>query len=237
MSKQRDEQLLRAGRMAEIGLLTASLAHELRQPLFAIRALAQLALARDSEEDRAKLLQELLSQTQHMEKILGDVGRAFQEQEEPRGPVDLGAPVRSAVEMLRHKARRAGVELALEDYGALPVVQGDPTALLQVAVNLIQNAVDASSNGSVVRIRMRSVRPSVVLEVLDEGEGIPPEIRERIFEPFFTTKDPGEGTGLGLHIARKLVEASGGELRVLEARRGAHIQVHLPVWKEVDAAS
>jgi len=236
MSSDRDEQLLRAGRMAELGLLTASLTHELRQPLFAIRALAQL-IAADSDSPPSAHLTELLAQTQHMERLLDGVGRFSRDHEPGRGPVDLRGPVRSAVDLLRHNARRAGVELSLEDYGALPAVRGDPTGLLQVAVNLIQNAVDASRSGHVVRIRMRSARPSVLLEVLDQGAGIPAELRERIFEPFFTTKPSGKGTGLGLHIARTLVQSAGGELVVLESRRGAHIQVRLPVWEELGAAS
>jgi len=222
--------------MAELGLLTASLTHELRQPLFAIRALAQLAAA-EAGETPSKHLTDLLAQTQHMERLLDGVGRFARDQDDGAGPVDLRAPVRSAVDLLRHNARRAGVELALEDYGALPAVHGDPTGLLQVAVNLIQNAVDASESGHVVRVRMRSVRPSVLLEVLDQGPGIPVELHERIFEPFFTTKRPGKGTGLGLHIARQLVQASGGELMLVASRRGAHIQVRLPVWKELGAAS
>ncbi len=235
MGAERDEQLLRAGRLAELGLLTASVTHELRQPLFAIRALAQLAL--DRGEGAAAQLEQLLAQTEHMERLLDGVGRFSRDAAAAEGPVDLRSPVRSAVELLRHNSRRQGVELALEDHGAVPAVHGDPTGLLQVAVNLIQNAVDASSSGQVVRIRMRSHRPSVLLEVIDQGTGIPVELRERIFEPFFTTKQPGQGTGLGLHIARQLVQAFGGELRLVEARRGAHIQVRLPVWEEVGAAS
>lgn len=222
--------------MAELGLLTASLTHELRQPLFAIRALAQLAVA-ETGDTPSKHLADLLDQTQHMERLLDGVGRFSRDNNEGAGPVDLRDPVRRAVELLRHNARRVGVELALEDYGALPAVHGDPTGLLQVAVNLIQNAVDASESGHVVRVRMRSARPSVLFEVMDQGTGIPPELHDRIFEPFFTTKRPGKGTGLGLHIARQLVQASGGELVLVDARQGTHIQVRLPVWEAAGAAS
>jgi signal transduction histidine kinase len=222
--------------MAELGLMTASITHELRQPLFAMRALAQLALSDVGESGRSQLV-ELLAQTEHMEQLLDTVNGFSRDHGLTQGPVDLRTPVRDAVQLLRHSARRAGVELALEDYGSLAAVQGNPMGLLQIAVNLIQNAVDASSSGKVVRIRMRNDRLQVVLEVLDQGAGIPKEIRERIFEPFFTTKQPGEGTGLGLHIARQLVEGSGGELVVMDTRRGAHIQVRLPIWEEVGAAS
>ena len=222
--------------MAELGLLTASLTHELRQPLFAIRALAQLSLP-DAGETASKHLADLLVQTEHMARLLESVSRFSRDQTSDRGPADLRVPVRSAVDLLRHNARRVGVELALEDYGSLPAVRANSTGLLQVAVNLIQNAVDASSSGKTVRIRLRSARPLVLLEVLDQGEGIPDALRERIFEPFFTTKQPGKGTGLGLHIARQLVEGSGGELVLMETRQGAHIQVRLRVWEELDAAS
>jgi len=147
--------------------------------------------------------------------------------------VDLPVAVRTAVDLLRHGARKAGVELSMENQGGLPSVQGDPTGLVQVAVNLLQNAIDASERGQAVRVRLRSERPQVVLEVLDSGDGVPDSLRERIFEPFFTTKQPGRGTGLGLHIARQLVEGCGGELRLLDVKRGACVQARLQIWEEL----
>ncbi len=230
MSTKRDEQLLEAARLAELGLLTATLNHELRQPLFAIRALAQLALA-DGDGSWRGHVEGLISQTQHMERLLDGIRDFSRQHRREPGPVDLPVSVRTAVDLLRHSARNAGVQLALENQGSLPSVHGDPTGLVQVAVNLLQNAIDASKRGQVVRIRLRSERPQVVLEVIDDGAGVPMELRERIFEPFFTTKQPGKGTGLGLHIARQLVEGCGGELRLLDMNRGACIQARLQVWK------
>ena len=236
MAADRDEQLLRAGRMAELGLLTASLTHELRQPLFAIRALAQLAQAQASNE-AAEQLTELLAQTDHMERLLETVTRFSRDEEETGGPIDLRGPVRRAVELLRHNARRKGVELALEDYNRLPAIQGDATSLLQVSVNLIQNAVDASGSGQVVRVRMRTGPEAILLEVIDQGPGIPADLRDRIFEPFFTTKEAGKGTGLGLHITRRLVQAHGGELALVDVRRGTHVQVQLRAWEDTGVST
>ena len=92
---------------------------------------------------------------------------------------------------------------------------GDPTAILQVLVNLTQNAVDASSRGQTVWIRSGMVDGDVVFEVLDEGPGVPAAVQQQIFEPFFTTKGPKDGTGLGLYLARELALRCRGDLGLL----------------------
>ena len=131
--------------------------------------------------------------------------------------------------MLEHSAGRAGIRLELELQKDLSPVLGDPADLRQVAFNLIKNAIDASHDRGTITIRTRMLDGLVVLEVVDEGVGIPPALQDRIFEPFVTTKEPGKGTGLGLAISHRIVTDHGGSLRAENLQtRGACFTMTLP---------
>jgi signal transduction histidine kinase len=136
--------------------------------------------------------------------------------------------VEQTLDLVAGHARRAGVRVALEDRSDGAQLEGDLGQIQQVVVNLLLNAVDATPRGSDVRVCASTEDSDLVLDVRDEGPGVPPEDRERIFEPFFTTKRLGEGTGLGLAISKEIVEAHGGTLRLEESPRGAHFRVRLP---------
>jgi len=112
-----------------------------------------------------------------------------------------------------------------------------PPAMVDVVVSLLTNGIDASPPGGEVAVRTcRADGDCVEIVVADEGPGVPPELRDRIFEPFFSTKEVGRGTGLGLSMARRVVDALGGDLHVLsEPGRGATFVVRLPVEAVPDA--
>ncbi len=216
MSGSSDDQArLRTGRLAELGLMTATLTHELRQPLFAIRSLAQLAQS-SGEGTGNRHLSELVRQTELMEQIVATVGAYARDDTGILAPVNLEAEVESALGLLTHLSKQKGVSIDCEYHGHLPPVVGESTAILQVLVNLFQNAVDASPSMGSVTVRTRFDSGQVLLYVEDQGPGVPVELRERVFEPFFTTKDPEKGTGLGLFLARELVERCRGELSIVE---------------------
>jgi signal transduction histidine kinase len=131
--------------------------------------------------------------------------------------------------MLEHSAQRVGVRLEKACEDDTPSVLGDSADLRQVVFNLVKNAIDASSEGGVVRIRTGSQEGRVTLEVEDEGTGVTVEPLEKVFEPFVTTKDPGKGTGLGLAISHRIVTDHGGSIRVRNRDvRGARFTVELP---------
>jgi signal transduction histidine kinase len=140
--------------------------------------------------------------------------------------VDLRAGLESTLALFAHRLRQRGVEVRREYADALPRVSGRPGELNQVWTNLIDNASDAAA--SVVTVRTAAVDGSVVVEVRDDGAGVPPELQDRIWEPFFTTKAVGEGTGLGLDIARRLVEQHGGELTLTSEPGDTRFCVRLP---------
>jgi signal transduction histidine kinase len=116
-------------------------------------------------------------------------------------------------------------------------ILGDSQQLLQVLVNLINNARDASPAESTITIECERIAASVQISVTDQGSGFPEDIRDRVFEPFFTTKEPGEGTGLGLSLVYSLVENLGGHIDIMNATTkhynpGARVVLSFPCYDE-----
>ena len=218
-----------AASMAELGVLTASLLHELRQPLFAIKAHAQLARVENADA-RGDRLDRILDQVRHIEELIRYYG-GFAHVDTTPALFDVNEPIRAALEMLGHRATKARIELvSVLAPGAL-LVRGREVAVRQVAINLVHNAFDAvdGTEDRRVRVRTREDGDSVVVEVEDTGPGVPDDLRNRMFEPFVTTKSPGKGTGLGLYIARRLVDEAGGQLELAQSgESGSTFVVRLP---------
>lgn len=221
-----------AAELAELGVLSASLLHELRQPIFAIKANAQLGRVDDGrQQDR---FVRILDQIDHVEDLLRYYGTLFRAEEsaEPEAIIDLADPVRVAAETMSHRQRKVRADLALD---VAPVrVRARALALRQVAINLIQNALDAVEGGAVrwIGVRVAEHDGNAVLIVEDSGAGVDPAVLDRVFDPFVTTKAPGRGTGLGLYIARRLVGEARGTLRYADrAEGGARFTVTLPLLR------
>ncbi|MCB9746412.1 MAG: HAMP domain-containing histidine kinase [Alphaproteobacteria bacterium] len=216
-------------RLAELGLITATLAHEQRQPLFAVKAIAQL-LERQVEGSAVGLVGQLLDQVEHLERLVDGVGLYARAPDGELQPLDLNGSVRAAADLMRHRGQRRGVQLRVERSSGLPAARADATAVMQILVNLLQNALDASPRGAEVHVQVIREGGQLHAEVRDHGPGISEALRERVFEPFFTTKPVGEGTGLGLSISRDLAEASGGQLALHPAEPGTRAVLSLPLW-------
>ena len=143
-------------------------------------------------------------------------------------PVDVGRGLRDTIIVLRSKAGSKSVSLTADLDPNLPPVQGVGAELNQIWANLVDNALDAVAQEGHVTVTARPEGNRVLVEIADDGPGIPPDIRERIFDPFFTTKDVGQGTGLGLDIVRRTLERHDGEIDV-ESRPGRTVfRVRLP---------
>jgi signal transduction histidine kinase len=145
--------------------------------------------------------------------------------------IDVAQALRDTVAVVRSKARTKEADLRLDTGEELPAVSAIGSELNQVWLNLIDNALDAVGPGGHVSATAREEAGGVVVRIIDDGVGIPPELLDRIFDPFFTTKPVGQGTGLGLDIARRLVRRNGGEIDV-ESRPGGgrtEFRVTLPV--------
>jgi two-component system, NtrC family, C4-dicarboxylate transport sensor histidine kinase DctB len=222
----------RAAVMAELGILTSCLIHELRHPLFAMKATVQLAKANGGPS--GDTLDRVLEQVYHMESLISYYG-SLNDDSEPEALLDLNDPIRAAADMLAHRVNGKGIELevSLRERGAL--IRGRTGAMRQVVLNLMQNAIDAVEESEVQKIGLttRIEGRYVVLEVRDSGPGVQESVRNKLFEPFVTTKPAGRGTGLGLYIVRKLVVAAGGSLQFINDH-GTRVNVKMP-WAGSEA--
>ena len=148
----------------------------------------------------------------------------------PEQEVDIHHGLENTLIMLRYRLKH-GMEVKLDFDRSLPRVCAHGSELNQVWTNLIDNAIDAMNGKGELRIRTARELERVLVEIADNGPGIPSEIRDHIFEPFFTTKGVGNGTGLGLDTARRIVREHGGEISVESVPGSTCFQVRLPIHR------
>ena len=226
----KDRELERRRRLASLGELAAGVAHEVRNPLGAIRLYSGLLRGQLGEgAPMIDLIEKIDAGIRAIDCVVEDTLALA-----PRGGQLSARPLRDiiadACEMCRGTLAAEGVELETRHDVAADAddVMADGTALQRVFVNLIANAAQASPAGSVVTVEvLPDVGGRLAARVRDEGPGLPEELIEKIFDPFFTTKE--QGTGLGLTIAHRLVEAHGGDLAARNRPEGgAEFVVTLP---------
>jgi signal transduction histidine kinase len=156
-------------------------------------------------------------------------GFTYMDQATAPKPVDIGQGLSDTLTVLQSKARRRSAGVALQVAPDLPRIQAFGGELNQVWLNLIDNALDAVPEGGHVDVTAEATTDAIVVRVIDNGGGIPENISARIFEPFFTTKTVGEGTGLGLDVARRLVSRHDGEIDVSSRPGRTEFRVTLPI--------
>jgi two-component system NtrC family sensor kinase len=184
-------------------------------------------------------LERVTEQTARAGRIVSDL-LAFSRRSKPhRAPADLNGIVRGTVDLVSHKLKLLNVAAALQLDETLPLVPCDASQVQQVVLNLVMNGAEATrphGSGRVfVRTRRADDNESAVLEVEDDGEGIPKETLDRVFDPFFTTKDDGKGVGLGLAVVYGIVESHGGRIEVrTTVSRGTTFEVTLPLAPDAD---
>lgn len=224
---------LEAQRMAAVGTFTAGLSHEIRNPLNA--AMLQLAVLErrvrglPASEQEAPLQPLVLvrDEIRRLDHLLEDLLRYARPRELHRQPVEMASLIGRVAELLTSDADMRGVRLSRAVEPGL-TASGDEPRLREVVMNLVLNALDASTRGGEVRVGAKRLGPSEVeLWVEDDGVGVKPGQREKIFQPFFTTK--AQGTGLGLAIVHAIVSQHGGSIRLESpAPGGAVFRVRLP---------
>ncbi len=231
----REKREVDGERLRILGECVAGVAHELNNPLTGVIGYLQLAgeerLSRTLEDTLGKAGKEASRMAQTIRTLLG-----FVRQRKPeRVPTDLNALVEQVCEFLDHQLAVNDIALTLE-MTDLPRAMVDPNLLRQVMLNLVKNAQDAireSGVGSSITVRTGRIGETFLIEVIDDGPGVPTEIADRVFEQFFTTKPSGRGTGLGLAISRKILEDHGGELLLTHGEKcGAGFVLRLPVPEE-----
>jgi two-component system NtrC family sensor kinase len=233
-----EQRLLAAERLASLGTLATGVAHEINNPLAVINDAAGLLKDLLQKEEFAEIpLRNLFEKS--VDKIEKNVDRAkkithqllgfVQKSDAAMSEVNLRELAEEAIQWMEKEARNKDIQLALAAPPALDSIRSDPYQLRQVLINLLTNAVYATGKRGNITITIEEKGEEAVLSVQDTGEGIPEENLERVFEPFFSTKSTGEGTGLGLFVAREIVDKLGGKIEVeSEVGRGASFRVRLP---------
>jgi two-component system, NtrC family, C4-dicarboxylate transport sensor histidine kinase DctB len=236
------EELVQAGKMAMIGQMAAGVAHEINQPLMALRALSdniRILLQRGRTEDAAARLEGVADLTDRMGRITAQL-KTFARKSSGGGTpqAQLQRCVANAVELLRNRIRAQQVQV---DMQVPPLaVHCDATRLEQVLVNLVGNALDAMGTQEGARrvyVGANVEGSRAVVRVADNGPGIAPEAAAHLFEPFFSTKPQGEGLGLGLVISESIVREWGGSLRLVPASAGATFEFDLPLEAQPEERS
>ena len=233
-SRRMQQRLAQTEKMSSLGQLISGTAHELNNPLASVLGYVQLLQAQVAGDPPiARRLASVATEAERCHRIVQNL-LAFARQRAPeRQPVALNGVVQSVLGLMGYQLRTNGVAVATELAPDLPAVDADAHQLQQVLVNLLTNSLHAIRGcrpSGEVRLRTRAARDGgVVVEVHDDGPGVPPELRSRVFDPFFTTKDETQGTGLGLSIVYGIVSAHGGTVEVLRSELGgACMRVALP---------
>lgn len=207
--RTKDEELKRSGQLASVGLIAGTVAHDLNNPLMSLLLNADAVEGAIPEGDpRRRLVEELMIDARRCRQIAGEIRALSRESEMERVPCAVGELLREAVRMVRFKWEPRRIAVACEVPGSIPRCFCAPPQILQVLVNLIDNAIDATPDGGRVRTRARAEEGRLIVEIEDDGPGIPADRRAFIFKPLFTTKSTG--TGLGLAISRRIAERHGG---------------------------
>jgi signal transduction histidine kinase len=233
--------LVQSEKLASLGLLSAGVAHEINNPLaFVSNNLAILERDIRKENDLPSLQQDIeriLASTRQGVKRVADIVQHLRDfarlDRAEFDRVDIHDAITGALEMLQGRLSRC--QIAVErDFGDLPLVSCAPAQLNQVFLNLLVNAIQAieatAQRRGRIEIRTRAAGGAVIVELTDDGCGIPAEILPRIFDPFFTTKPVGAGAGLGLSISHGIVSGHGGRIEVESPPgQGTRFRVLLPV--------
>jgi signal transduction histidine kinase len=229
---RRSEAVLeRANRLSSLGTLAAGIAHEIRNPLVAVKTFLDLLPSRMDDREFMQHFRDLsLSELRRVTDLISDLLALGKSTTAERRSVDLGPTLEPVVRLMESTARKRGVELVQKLERGLPPVWADADQVKQIILNLLLNAIEMSPSGTHVTLEVRVVRPAsdaVLFEVRDEGPGIPADQQKSIFNPFFTTKETG--TGLGLALVHQMVVEHGGEITVeSEVGRGSVFRVTLP---------
>ena len=233
--QHQQEALRQREKLAAMGSLLASVAHELNNPLAVILLQADLLREEAAGSAMAEHIEEMTQAATRCERLVRSFLTLSRQYPPERVAVDLNALITNTLELLEPAFRvdTVAVDLCLD--ADLPSIRADADQIRQVLVNLITNAYQALREVKAPRqVRLTThcdaARTRVTLEVVDTGPGIPPALRTRIFEPFFTTKPPGMGTGLGLSLCQGIIEGHGGTIRVTsQLGQGTVFRVELPV--------
>src|SRR5690606_13703420 len=190
--------------------------HEIGNPLTAISSIIQLLQRKIKDETQLDQLGRVRENINRITRIVRDLVDFSRPKSPEFSTMNLNDTINEALGLLKHDARCRNVQFNLELESNVRPIHAVPDQLYQVFLNFILNAVDACDGilQPQVTLRSESDDSNVIIQIIDNGAGIPPAIKERIFEPYFTTKEVGKGTGLGLSVSHNIISSLGGNINV-----------------------
>ena len=220
--------LVRSEKMALAGMLAARVAHDIRNPLAAIKLQTQLLQARLQDPDDRSTLHAAMQDIRQVESVVSDLIELARPGDLNLKPASVNGVVRDALEQLlpQFTYRKISVQTALSD--SLPDVPLDPARFRQTLLNILVNASEALPRGGEILVESRQEPPGIVLDICDDGVGIDPSLLPTVFDPFVSTKR--EGVGLGLVNAKAVVDAHGGRIELIARRpHGTCARITIPI--------
>jgi len=213
------EQIVRAGKLAVVGEMAAVMAHEVRTPLGILRSSAQLLERQpDLGEKERELTGFIISETDRLNRLVSTLLECASPRAPDFRPHDIHAIAEHVLDLLASRAQSRGVRLQRDLQAQPAVLVCDREQMVQVFLNLVINALQATGAGGCIVIATRNDAESMLLSVCDDGPGVPTELRQRVFDPFFTRREGG--IGLGLTIVQQIVQGHRGEIQVAESEWG-----------------
>ena len=230
------EQLVRSARLAAVGRLSAGVAHEIGNPLAAIRGLLDLMELGDlGPDEEREFIARIQRETERIHRTIRDLLDFSRDEpgdhvDRVESSADLGEVVSDTVKLVDRQTRFRDIDLTLRLVDGLPRVKGDHERLRQLMLNLLFNAADALGGRGRIEVRAEQGGNAVLLTIEDDGPGIDEAILDQVFDPFVTTKPAGQGTGLGLAVCYTIAERLGGSIEAgNQVAGGAVFKVTLPV--------
>jgi signal transduction histidine kinase len=228
---RQNERMFRAEQLATMGQFAAGIAHELRNPLTAIRSTIQyLENEFDQDTDQRKLAHDILDEVDRLNNIVGNLLSLARPAQSNPEEIDIRQETERCANFIETKAKNQNIKVETDFEKNLPKLRFDPAELRQVLLNVMMNGLQSMPEGGLLLIKASCVAGSdrILIKIVDEGHGIPTNLQQRVFDPFFTTK--AGGTGLGLAICNSIVKRYNGEIWIEQAKGGGtEVKISLSV--------
>ncbi len=223
-------QTIQSEKLAEVGRMSAGIAHEINNPLSVISYACELLLAEDGYNvDQQELLERIDTEVERLMSLTSELLSYSGSQEGRKKLTNLNDTIANILKLLRYEINKTQTE-ASHEITPLPLANIDNNKFKQIFINLILNAIQAMGHGGAIRISTDYVKgEGIYVRFCDNGPGIPEKLREQVFEPFFTSRKDGTGTGLGLYLCRKIITEYEGHLKIIDTTmQGSCFEIFLP---------